>query len=264
MQHGDPPNADAHYRDPHYYDHAYAKYKVDVAFYLELATAAGGPVLELGVGTGRLAIALAERGVDVVGVDRMLGMLERARERLAKRPRRIRDRVELVHEDLRTVRLGRRFPLVIAPFNVLQHLYTREDVERALETCRVHSSRPGRLALDVLLPDVASLARHPDRFYKCRPIRHPRDGRRYAYAEAFRYDRNTQIQTTVMRFSAVDDPEVRRFDYLVQRQFFPRELEALLHYNGFDVLRHDGGFRGEPLDECSESQVVIAQPRSSD
>lgn len=257
----DPPGADAHYRDARYYDHAYARYKVDVAFYAGLAEACGGPVLELGVGTARIASAIADRGCAVVGVDRMPSMLARARERLAKKPRRIRERIELVEGDLREVRLGRRFPLVVAPFNVLQHLYTREDLERALATCRAHLSEGGRLALDVLVPDPVSLARDPERFYKCRPVRHPRDGRRYAYEEAFRYDHDAQIQTTVMRFTALDEPNEQLLDHLAQRQLFPRELEALLHYNGFEVLQHDGGFEGEDLDELSESQVVVARPR---
>ncbi|HJL14789.1 MAG TPA: class I SAM-dependent methyltransferase [Sandaracinaceae bacterium LLY-WYZ-13_1] len=254
-------DGDAHYRDARYYDHAYGRYKSDVAFYLRSAEASGGPVLELGVGTGRVAMALADRGIDVVGLDRMPTMLARARERLAKKPRRIRERVELVEGDLRRARLGRRFPLVVAPFNVLQHLYTRDDVERALATCAAHLEADGRLAFDVMLPDPATLARDPARFYKCRPIRHPADGRRYAYEEAFQYEHDGQIQTTTMRFTALDDPSDQRLDTLTQRQFFPRELDALLHYNGFEILEHDGGFEGEDVDEHAESQVVVARRR---
>ena len=257
----DPPGADAHYRDPRYYDHAYARYTVDRGFYVDMGRLSGGPVLELGVGTGRLAIALADAGLEVVGVDRMAPMLERARERIAKKARRIRERIELVEGDLRDVRLGRRFPLVIAPFNVLQHVYGREDVERALATVREHLAVDGRFIFDVLLPDPRSLAYDPSRFYKSRPVRHPRDGRRYAYDEAFRYDHDRQIQTTIMRFTALDGSGDRFTDELPQRQFFPRELEALLHYNGFAVVAHDGGFHGEPIEEHTESQVVVARAR---
>ena len=257
----EPPGADAHYRDPRYYDHAYRTYKPDLAFYLEQAHRAGGPVLELGVGTGRVAMALADRGVEVVGLDRMPGMLERARERIARRPRRVRDRITLVRGDMRRVRLDRRFPLVIAPFNVFQHLYDRQDVEAGLGTCRHHLEPGGHLALDVMVPDPVSLARDPNRFYKCRPIKHPRDGRRHAYEEAFRYDHDRQVQVTTMRFTPLEEPGAAFLDELPQRQFFPRELEALLHYNGFDVVRHDGGFEGEPIDELAESQVVLARLR---
>lgn len=257
----DPPHAHDHYRDARYYDHAYSRYKSDVAFYVELATALGGPVLELGGGTGRVTIPIAKAGVSIVSVDLMESMLQQARARIAKLSRAVRDRIELVEGDLRTLDLDRRFALVISPFNVLMHLYTRPDVEAALATVRRHCAPGGRFAFDVLLPDPASLALNPNRFYKSRPITHPRDGARYGYAESFEYDHDAQIQTTVIRFERLEDGE-ELYDRLMQRQYFPRELEALLHYNGFEVLRHDGAFDGRPIDGLSDSQVVIARPRA--
>lgn len=253
--------ADGHYVDALYYDHAYARYSVDIRFYVGLAKEHGGPVLELGVGTGRVALALAKAGFEVVGVDRMEPMLERARHRVSRRPKRTQRRITLVQGDFRDARLDRAFPLVIAPFNALQHLYTREDVERALSTVRTHLAPGGTFAFDVLLPEPYSLARDPDRFYKSRPITHPADKRRYDYAEAFFYDHERQVQVTTIRLTSQDSPKVQIIDRLSQRQFFPRELEALLHYNGFDVVKHDGGFLGQPIGEDSESQIVIAKAR---
>ena len=169
--------------------------------------------------------------------------------------------VELVQGDFREVRLERRFPLVIAPFNALQHCYSREDVEQTLATVKAHLAPGAPFAFDVLLPEPYSLARDPSRFYKSRPIVYPGDKRRYDYAEAFDYDHDRQVQITTIRLTSQDAPRKRIVDRLSQRQFFPRELEALLHYNGFDVERHDGGFDGEKIDEESESQVVVARLR---
>ena len=261
----EPDDADAHYHDARYYDHAYSRYKPDLAFYVALAKErGGGPVLELGVGTGRVALAIAKEGVEVVGVDRMPTMLARFAERLAKAPKRVRERIT-VHEgdlrDLPALGLERRFPLVIAPFNVLQHVYSREDLERTLAGVRALLLDRGALALDVLMPDPASLARDPRRFFRCRPVTHPRDGRKYDYEESFQYDHELQIQTTTMRFTDREDRKSRFTDRLPQRQYFPRELEALLHYNGFRVIRQDGGFDEEPIDAWTESMVVIAERR---
>ncbi|MCB9591865.1 MAG: class I SAM-dependent methyltransferase [Sandaracinaceae bacterium] len=256
----DPPHSLDHYRDARYYDHAYRRYKIDVDFYVELAQTVGGPVMELGGGTGRISLALARAGIEVVMVDRMPSMLRRAEARFAKATKAVRERITSVEGDLRDVDLGRTFPLVIGPFNVLQHLYTRQDVERALATVRRHLEEDGRFAFDVLVPEPSSLIRDPLRFYKNRPIKHPETGVRYGYAEAFEYDHDTQIQTTVIQFTPLDGGEPR-YDRLMQRQFFPREVEALLHYNGFEILAHDGGFKDEPLDEYAESQVVVARAR---
>lgn len=251
---------EAHYRDAAYYDHAYRSYRPDVGFYVELARGSES-VLELGVGTGRIAMALAEQGTRVVGIDRMPNMLERFRERLAKAPKRVRENVELHEGDLRSVRLEQRFPLVIAPFNVMMHLYERTDVEQALATVLAHLEPDGAFAFDVLMPDLAAMRRDPHRLYKSRPIKHPKDGKRYRYEEAFRYDHARQVQTVSMLFTDLEDEQNAFVIPLAQRQFFPCELDALLHYNGFEVDRYDGGFQGEPVDETTISQVVVAHPR---
>lgn len=251
----------AHYEDPAYYDQAYRRRREDVRFYADLAEERGGPVLELGCGTGRVSLALAERGVEVLGVDAMAPMLARAEERLAKRPARIRERLSFRRGDLRALRLKRRFPLVIAPFNVFMHLYTRRDVERALATVKRHLRRGGRFAFDVRMPDARELARDPERVYKAGKVTRPETGRRYHYRERFAYDPVDQIQTIEMAFVGDGDPLDFHMTPLTHRQFYPAELEALLHYNGFTLLERWGDFERGPLDEASESQVLLCRAR---
>ena len=252
---------EAHYEDGHYYDQAYRRRRHDVRFYADLAAKSRGPVLELGVGTGRVAIAIAELGVDVVGVEPMAPMLERARERLSKRPLDVQRRVELRQGSLERLRLKRRFPLVIAPFNVWMHLYTRPQIERGFATVRHHLSPRGRFVFDVLLPDPVSMARNPSRRYRGGQVPHPRGGIKYRYGEYFSYDPMTQIETTIMDFEHPTKKSESFCTPLTQRQFFPAELEALLHYNGLTVLSHTGDFKGEPITQATESQVIVAKRR---
>jgi len=253
---------DAHYENAVYYDHAYRSRRHDVAFYVDRAVESGGPVLELGAGTGRVTLAIARRGVPVVGVDRMATMLGRARDRASRLPARARQLVTFERGDVMRLRLGRRFPLVIAPFNVLMHLYTRADVEHALATVRAHLSKNGLFVFDVLVPWARALARDPTRWYKSRPITDPSTGTRYRYDEAFEYDPVAQVQLVTMRFEAIGSSRERFVMPLAHRQFFPAELEALLHYNGFEIDARYGDFDRAPLDGESESQIVLARPRS--
>ncbi len=240
---------EAHYVDGAHYDHSYRSRRVDQRFYVEIAAERGArSVLELGVGTGRVAIALARGGHEVVGVDRMPAMLSRLEERLARERADVRARVTLKAGDVRSIRLGRRFPLVISPFNVFMHLYERRDVERALATCRAHLAPRGRLVFDVLLPDLRALSRDPDRFYKGRPILAGTTRRRYAYSEAFEYDAIAQTQMVTSAFRDLEDPRLTFVRPLAHRQFFPAELEALLHYNGFAIEARYGDFRRGPLE----------------
>lgn len=252
---------EAHYRDALYYDHAYARRRRDVFFYAELASGSGGPVLELGVGTGRVAREIARRGVDVVGVDSMPEMLKQAKLRFEKLPRAARDRIELRRGDMRRIRLARTFPMVISPFNVFMHLYERRDVERALATVLHHLKPQGRFVFDVLLPQPESLARDPQRIYRVGTVKRPGQGRRFNYRERFAYDAASQVQTVSMIFQDPDDPGAIEVTPLAHRQFFPAELEALLHYNGFTIEDRFGDFECGPLTEESESQVIVAKRR---
>jgi len=253
---------EAHYEDPAYYDHAYRSRRADVRFYADLAEAHGGPVLELGVGTGRVAFETARRGIDVIGVDRLRSMLDRAEARLRTlRPAAARKRVALVRGGIDSVRLGRRFPLVISPFNVFQHLYTRADVEAALATVRAHLRPRGRFVFDVLLPDAHFLSRSPTRLYRGRSVLRPSEGRRYHYAESFQYDPVRQIQVTNMFFQGTEDETDVLVTPLAHRQFFPAELEALLHYNGLTLVERFGDWDRGPLTGRSESQVLVCRHR---
>src|SRR5690348_6726179 len=109
----------------------------DVPFWRNLAVHAGGPVLELGCGTGRIALPLGRAGVHVVGIDRSDAMLARARTRLKRAS--MAGRVDLVRGDIRYLpfasvrpkarrsQSSARFPLVIAPYGVLQSLLRERD-----------------------------------------------------------------------------------------------------------------------------------------
>lgn len=250
----------AHYRDASYYDHAYRRRKDDVAHYTRLAKKYGGPVLELGVGTGRIAESIARAGIDVVGVDSMSPMLARARERLAAGDPAIAARVRLEQGDLRSFTTRRKFPLVISPFNVFMHLYARQDVEAALGTVSKHLAPDGAFGFDVLMPDAGSLARDPAKLYRCGSVKPP--GReRMRYSEAFDYDPVTQVQHVSMVFEPDDEHAAPDIQRLSHRQFYPQELETLLHYNGFAIEKRYGGFLREPFDASAESQVVIATRR---
>lgn len=251
--------AEAHYEDGRYYDQAYRRRRHDVRFYTDLAVESGGPVLELGVGTGRVAFAIAKAGIEVTGVEPMAPMLEQAKLRLASMPKSARERVELRRGTLERLRLRRRFPLVIAPFNVWMHLYTRPQLERGFATVRHHLEPEGRFVFDVLLPDPISMARDPSRGYRGGQVPHPRDGVKYQYSEYFSYDHLTQVETTIMDFEHPTKKSRSFCTPLSQRQFFPAELEALLHYNGFEVVSRSGDFTGDPITAATESQVIVAR-----
>jgi SAM-dependent methyltransferase len=122
----------------------------DVDFYVEHALASGGPVVELAVGTGRIAIPIARAGVAVIGVDSSPGMLEVARAAAAEAG--VSELVDLRLGDLREPPVSERVPLVICPFRSLLHMETEEEKLRALRAAHALLQPGGHFVFDVFTP----------------------------------------------------------------------------------------------------------------
>jgi SAM-dependent methyltransferase len=244
-----------HFADAGYYAHAYRDRTEDVAFYEALVAELGGPVLEYGVGDGRVALPLARAGHELTGVDLSRPMLDAFRATLAAEPAAVRRRVKLVEGDMSQVALRRRFPLVICPFNALLHLYDRASLEAFFARVHAHLAPGGRFVFDISVPAPEDLARDPSRAYRVPPFRHPTAGCVVKYEEYFAYDHVSQVLHVDFVFTERDDPSHRWKTHLAQRMYFPQEIEALLHYNGFRVLAVEGDFEGGPLTGASDTMV---------
>lgn len=276
-----------HYEDAVLYDHEYKRRRDDVMWYRGLARqvaseqrSAARPlrVLELGCGSGRLLVPLLRDGCQVVGVDRSAAMLARCAERIARRARVSRERGQLVRADFRALPLAdgaaERFPLIVCPFNGFMHLYTRRDVEQCLAEVRRLLAPDGLFAFDVLNPDPGWLVRDPLRRWSRTRFRHPGTGERLVYTTNHVYDAAAQIAWIRIYYEpdpapgpAPDSalgaprPSPPRTVQLTHRQFYPAELEALLHYNGFAIVQSAGGFDGQPISSVSAEQVICARVR---
>src|SRR5690606_22685543 len=113
--------------------------------------------------------------------------------------------------------------------------YTTRDMERFLARVREHLLPGGEFVFDVLVPSPDDLSRDPSESYRAPSLREPGTGRRLLYRERFEYDPARQLLLVWSEFQAAGQPDAWRVP-LTQRQYFPCELEALLHYNGFRNL----------------------------
>jgi SAM-dependent methyltransferase len=254
-----------HYEDARLYDHEYGRRREDVAYYRRIAdqfAPRGGAVLELGCGSGRITLPLVKDGHEVVGVDlsaQMLATLEKKAARLTDGARR---RLKIVQGDFLGLNLRRRFPLVISPFNALMHCYTRRDMELLLSVVRKHLAPGGRFVFDVMNPDLPWLSRDSTKRWARTRFRHPQTGAWMVYSTDLTFDTPMQVAFMRIYYEKLTDGKKSsraRVVRLAHRYFFPRELEALLHYNGFVIESHDGDFDGEPLATDSEMQVCVCR-----
>jgi SAM-dependent methyltransferase len=244
----------AHYADPAYYTQCYGSRKHDVEYYVHRARTLGGPVLEYGCGNGRITRALAAAGIEVWGVDFSKPMLSDLEEQLQRGHASLRERIHLIHGDMRLVQLEQKFSLVIAPFNVMLHLYTRQDVEQFLQRVVEHLDNGAHFIGDVSIPQASDLARSPTRKYSAPSFRDPHTRQQIKYSERFEYDPLRQLLVVWMEFVPTDGSQSWVIP-LTHRQFFPCELETHLHHAGFSCIEFTADFTDQAPDAHSDSLV---------
>jgi SAM-dependent methyltransferase len=239
---------------------AYAA-RPDVAFYVAAADDSGGPVLELGCGTGRVLLPTARAGHEVVGLDSSAAMAAECRRKLAAETEAVRDRVTLVAGDMRAFDLERAFALVTIPFRPFQHLLTVADQLACLASIRRHLAPGGTLVFDVFNPSLTALT-DPARlepFPDGEPFELP-DGRRVArYARFATRDLCTQVLGVelIHEVTAADGTIRRVVDALPMRYYFRFELEHLLSRAGFAVTACYGGFDRRPFAEPYPPELIV-------
>jgi len=251
-----------HYADAALYDYEYRRRRADVVFYRELARkrlGERGRILELGAGSGRVTIPLARAGHDVVAVDTSPAMLAKLRARVAALPTAVAKRITVVQGDLRDFSVVRKFPLVIAVFNVLEHLYTRPEVDACLRRVAAHLAPGGAFAFDVQLPDLAWLIRDPHKRWARTRFTDPTTRRAMLYSTNHDYDPIGQIALIRLYYEPVDGKGPTKIVKLSQRKFFPAELEALIAHAGLRLIERYGDFGWRALDGNAESQVLVCE-----
>jgi SAM-dependent methyltransferase len=231
----------------------------DVAFWRDLGLRVAAPVLELGCGTGRIAVPLGRAGVPVVGIDRSTPMLARARERV--RRGRLQRTVRLVRGDIRALPFSAASPfgLVMAPYGMLQSLLRERDLSATLQSI-ARVLRPGALFGIDLVADLPNWSeyRRELRLSGWRP------GRRshITLVESVRQDRKRGLtifeqEYTERRGRAVQS---KRFDLAFRTVSVPQMLRRV-ERAGFRVQAVLGDYDGAPWDPRADVWLIVAERR---
>jgi SAM-dependent methyltransferase len=233
------------------YQLQYANYRDDIAFYARLAERLGATrILELGAGTGRVSVPLARRGFEITALEPSAKMLGQARDYAA------RENVTLhfLQGDARDFKLEKTFPLIIAPFNMLMHLYTLSDQDAALLCIQDHLETGGAFAFDLYQPHfgLEGVLRHEGETFTL-----PNGSRIDIFLQQ-KINRTMQLCTTTYYCDTIkpDKTLQREIIDLTQRYYTRFELERWLV--GFR-LEWQGDFNGGRLEEGSPHLVGVAK-----
>jgi SAM-dependent methyltransferase len=220
----------------------------DIGFFRRLAETTQGPVLELGCGTGRVAVPLAEAGHRVVGLDRSRAMLDLAERRRRSLQPDVRRRLRFVEADMTDFELGSRFGLVFAAFRVFMCLLDPASQRAALGQIRRHLRPDGLLVLDLFDPLLDRITPGPQPSREVDEVRHPDTGRRVRVVTLGRvHDPLGQWMTEDWRFTELDDDDRvlrEEVETLTLRWTFRYELHHLLALAGFEVTAEMSDYAG--------------------
>ena len=237
----------------------------DVEWYRRKAVESGGPVLELGAGTGRVTIPIAEAGIRVAAVDVDAGMLDRLRQKAATLPAEPQSRVTVHQGDMRSFALGEQYALVIIPFRAFLHNITRDDQLATLRRAHAHLRPGGELALNVFHPSLQYMAANAGAYagvWRWRKTSNLPGGGFVVYSEASRYNTVHQRLESMIRteeFGADGSLLLTNMMHLELAYLYPSDIASLLAESGFELVRISGDFFGRPFERDGDELVVEAR-----
>jgi ubiquinone/menaquinone biosynthesis C-methylase UbiE len=246
------------------YDWVYAWKRDDIPFYVEQARKSDGPVLELGCGTGRIAIPIAKAGVEVVGLDSSAKMLQVAR-RKAKASGSISGKLTWLLGDMRSLSMSGKFALVIIPYRGFLSLLNVEEQRRCLDGIRAHLLPGGKLIFDIFVPDLDTMTEGSTAAVHSWDVSHPERGNRLVVWDQSRFDNHNQVIDVRMIIEELDGTGqvLRKLYRDFQLRYIHRfEAQHLLELCGFHVIDLFGDFDGESLYEDSTDMIWVASPRT--
>jgi SAM-dependent methyltransferase len=240
----------------------------DVAFFVQAAQVSGGPVLEVGCGTGRVLIPTARAGIDIYGIDLSPHMLDMCQRRLAQEPVEVQSRVQLDLADMRDFDLGQTFKLITIPFRPFQHLIEVEDQIACLRCIQRHLADDGRFIFDVFNPSPPHLAREvtgeeqgdepeftmPD---GCRVLR----CNRVVARDVFKQYQDIEL---IYYITHPDGRTERLVHAFPMRYFFRYEVEHLLARCGFAVEALYADYDKNPFGSKNPGELIFVARKGKD
>lgn len=242
--------------EPVLYDIFNASCVEDIQMYKEMCSDFN-QVLELGIGTGRIAIPLAHSGIRVVGIDNSAKMLEALKNKINIGKI---DGISYYHQEMQTLKLESEFEFIICPFCAFNFLLSIDDQEKTLFGVRKLMNKKSKIVFDLLTPNTFpdafqdSLLKHFDS-YTCLG----KDSHIEIYISS-KFDQCNQVLSQERIFRKYDcDMLTAEFHSMMRnRLFFLGEFELLLDKCGYKILNLYGNYRFSSFSQSSRELIVVA------
>lgn len=236
----------------------------DLALYSRLARAHPGAILDVGCGTGRVLIHLANAGHRIHGIENDAAMLERLEAKVQSQPH-LRERLSFVRADAQTVGFDRQFSLILLSYNALMHFKTQASQLALLANLRSCLAAGGALVIDLPNAAPAYADENSDALTWERNFLDPASGHLVMLQSVSWLDRAAQLLSVDWIYDEIDgDGGLRRLIASHElRYFFLAELRLLLDLCRFQVDAVHGDHEGGKYDDESERMIVFASGKAA-
>jgi trans-aconitate methyltransferase len=243
-----------------YYDAENTDKTDDLAMYSELAEEYGGPILDIGCGTGRVVFHLAQEGYVTHGIDSEYDMLERAKMKLSVFSH-IRDKLMFYHGDVLTYQMEKRFKMALLSYNALMHFHTQDEQISLLR--RLHEWMLPNSLLVIDLPNAGEIYASQDTnaITLERSFVEPETGHLVMQQATGYLDRVQQLMQVTWIYDEINEDGVvhRTVAPVIFRHFFLSEISLLLNQTGFQIDATYGDTERGPFEGGCERMIVLAR-----
>jgi SAM-dependent methyltransferase len=244
-----------------YYDAEVGDKTDDLLLYSRLAEEYGAPIFDVGCGTGRVLLHLAQEGYQVHGIDDSPQMLERLENKLNALPH-LKEYVTYTQGDVLKLKSDKKYKMVLLTYNCLMHFHTQEKQIQLLQRLRSITDQDGLLVLDLPNAGEVFATQDTDAILLDRKFIEPETGHLVMVSSVSYMDRTTQLLQVDWIYDEIDaEGIVRRLiaPHVLRYYFYP-EIKLLLERTGFEVVEVYGGTDEEPFEDGSERMIIYASP----
>lgn len=245
-----------------YYDAEVGEKTDDLLMYSRLAEDYGEPIFDVGCGTGRVLLHLAQEGYTVHGIDDSPSMLNRLENRLQAMPH-LREFISYTQGDVLTFTTDERYKMILLTYNALMHFHLQSTQIQLLENLRKIMADDGLLVLDLPNAGETFATQETDAILLDREFVEPETGHLVMLQSHSYLDRTTQLLHVTWIYDEIEgDGNLKRLrvPHVLRYYFFP-EIKLLLERCGFEITGVYGGTDEEPFEDGSERMIIYATPQ---
>ncbi|MFL2664946.1 MAG: class I SAM-dependent DNA methyltransferase [Dehalococcoidia bacterium] len=228
-------------------------------FYTAISKKVEGKILEIGVGTGRIAIRLAEIGKIVIGIDSSQEMIEKAKEKISAKN--LSEKITLIISNMLSFNLNEKFDLIIIPANTLLLCNDEAEQTRVLINCQKHLTKNGKLIFNVYYPDNEMINENNKEAFMFNTIDINDGGRYILYSKNdFNINKQTNNSTQFIEKISIDGNVLFRKELKVKtRYLYPEDIIKLCENSNLSVKKISRDFLDLPVDQSADNIIVEAR-----